>query len=288
LEPTLARFAPAKINLFLEVAGRRPDGYHDIATVMETLAVGDVVEAGAAPELSVVTDRADVPSGPDNVAYKIVRAAEAALARPLPAWIRIIKNVPPGSGLGAGSSDAIAALRLVLDLHGVEVPDGALASIAAAVGSDTAFFIRGGVALCTGRGEVVTPLRQVGARHVVLVLPATACSTARVYAALEGPAERREPSALIDALGSGSTLSAMPEAGSVFNRLAAPAERVYPELAERRARLRLLAGRMPYLSGSGGSFYFLCSSQSEAKELAATLRAADPSLDVRATASYRG
>jgi 4-diphosphocytidyl-2-C-methyl-D-erythritol kinase len=288
VDPVLARFAPAKINLFLEVAGRRPDGYHEIVTVMETIAVGDLIEAAAASELSVVTNRADVPSGEKNVAWKIVRKAEEMLGRPLPAKITIVKHVPPGSGLGAGSSDAVHALRLVLDLHRVQVPPGTLAALAASVGSDTAFFVDGGLALCTGRGEIVRPLPQRGVRHVVLVLPSVECATAKVYGALDLSGPRRDPEALLDALARGSGLASAPDDGYVFNRLAAAADRAYPALATRRLHLRTLAGRRPHLSGSGGTFYFLCDTQREARDLAAALRAADPTLDARETASYRG
>jgi 4-diphosphocytidyl-2-C-methyl-D-erythritol kinase len=288
MHPTLARFAPAKINLFLEILGKRPDGFHEIVTVMETIGAGDLVEVQPARELSVTVNRPDVPSGEDNVAWKIVRAAEKELGRALPARIAILKHLPPGSGLGAGSSDAVNALRLVLELHGVAAPPEALRRIAASVGSDTAFFLDGGLALCTGRGEVMRPLPQRGVRHVVLVLPAGECSTAKVYGALELSGNRRDPEALLDALGRGSNLAAAPDDGHVFNRLARAADQAYPGLAARRVHLRTLAGRPPYLSGSGGTFYFLCATQPEAKDLAASLRAADATLDVRETASYRG
>jgi 4-diphosphocytidyl-2-C-methyl-D-erythritol kinase len=285
---TLARFAPAKVNLFLEVLGRRPDGYHEIVTVMESVGCGDLVEAAPSEELIVETDRADVPCGSGNVAWTIVRAAEQALGRPLPARIRIRKLLPPGSGLGAGSSDAVAALLLVLELHGVRVPRARLLAIAAAAGSDTAFFVDGGLALCTGRGESVAPLRQIGARHLVLVLPAVVCATATVYGALTLDGDRREPAAVLEALGRGSALAGSADSGALFNRLEAPAERAFPELGERRARLHRIAGRGPHLSGSGGTHFFPCASRGEARDLAALLRSADPSLDVREAASYRG
>jgi 4-diphosphocytidyl-2-C-methyl-D-erythritol kinase len=288
VHPTLATFAPAKINLFLEVPGRRPDGYHEIVTVMETIGQGDLIEVAPAAGLEVVTNRDDVPSGEGNVAWKIVRAAERSLGRPLPARISIVKQLPPGSGLGAGSSDAVSALQLVLDLHRVEPPSDVLASIAASVGSDTAFFLGGGLALCTGRGEIVRRLPQRGVRHVVLVLPSGECSTAKVYGALELSGGRRDAAAVLEALERGSSLASVPDDGHVFNRLARAAERAYPDLAARHLHLRTLAGRAPHLSGSGGSFYFLCASQPEARALAASLRSADPSLDVRETASYRG
>jgi 4-diphosphocytidyl-2C-methyl-D-erythritol kinase len=112
-----------------------------------------------------------------------------------------------------------------------------------------------------------------------------------VYAALDqdGPGEdRRSPGPILAAIARGSTFAGAPDDVLPFNRLAAAAEWAYPDLAERRERLEEIAGRVPRLSGSGGTFYFLCASQPEAKALAETIRAADPSLEVRHTASYRG
>jgi 4-diphosphocytidyl-2-C-methyl-D-erythritol kinase len=159
--------------------------------------------------------------------------------------------------------------------------------VAARVGSDTVFFLTGGLARCTGRGEIVEPLPQRGVRHVVLVLPESPCATADVYRTLEIAPPARSPAPLVSALAAGGTLAVGAAESRPFNRLAGAAERAYPALAERRARLTALAGRAPILSGSGGTYYFLCSSQYEARRLAATLASTSPPLDVRRAASYR-
>jgi 4-diphosphocytidyl-2-C-methyl-D-erythritol kinase len=290
MTPTLARFAPAKINLFLEVNGRRADGYHDIVTVMESIGIGDTVEVSAAASLVVEANRPDVPSGEANLAFKIVRSAEVTLGRALPAHIHITKRLPPGSGLGAGSSDAVAALRLVLDLHQVDADRETLFAIAAAVGSDTAFFVDGAAAICTGRGEIVRPIAARGVRHVAVVLPTAPCGTAAVYRALADLPPRgapRAPDAVIAALLRGSSLASDADLLLPFNGLDDAAVIACPDLGARREHLTALAGRRPLLSGSGGSFFFLCPSQGEAHRLSARLRELDPSLDVRETASYR-
>src|SRR5204863_1705278 len=114
---------------------------------------------------------------------------------------------------------------LVLALHEVSPPRKTLVEIAAAVGSDTAFFLDGGVALCTGRGEVVRPLASPGVRHVVLVYPASECSTAKVYAALApGGDDRQSPGPVLAAIARGGSLAGPEDDAVPFNRLAAAAE----------------------------------------------------------------
>jgi 4-diphosphocytidyl-2-C-methyl-D-erythritol kinase len=283
----VTRFAPVKINLFLEVLGKRADGYHEVATVMETVGVGDAVTVEPAAELEVVADRGDVPSGPGNTVFKIVRAAERLLGRELPARAALAKRVAPGSGLGAGSSDAATALDLVLRLHGAAAAADLRRRICAEVGSDVGFFVDGGLALCTGRGEIVAPRPRRGARHVVLVMGGPACATPDVYRKVAPPERPMDPAPWLDALDRGATLCDG-DGPPPFNRLERAAELAYPALGDLRRRLEGAAGRPPHLSGSGGTFFFLAPTQEFAAELAARLCSACPDLDVRATASYRG
>jgi 4-diphosphocytidyl-2-C-methyl-D-erythritol kinase len=286
MDGIVARFAPVKINLFLELSGKRPDGYHEISTIMETIAAGDMVRAAPAAELSVEADRADVPGGEANTAFRIVRAAERSLGRPLPARVSLAKGIAPGTGLGAGSSDAAAALDLVLALHEAPLDVEGRRRCAAEVGSDVGFFVTGGLALCTGRGEIVRPLPHRGVRHVVLVLGGPPCATPEVYrkVVLTGPPV--DPGPWLAALARGATL-ADGDGPPPFNRLAQAAEAAFPVLGDLRRRLAGVAGRAPCLSGSGGTFFFLCRTREEAEVLARRLRAATPDLDVRAVASYR-
>jgi len=286
MDGSVARFAPVKINLFLEILGKRPDGYHEIATIMETIAVGDTVRAAGAAELDVSADRDDVPGGPANTAFKIVRAAERAVGRPLPARVELAKRIAPGTGLGAGSSDAAAALDLVLGLHGAVADAELRRRIAGEVGSDVGFFVQGGLALCTGRGEIVRPLPQIGVRHVVLVLGGPSCATPDVYRKVVPAAMPVDPRPWLEALERGATM-ADGDGPPPFNRLAQAAELAFPTLGDLRRRLQGVAGRAPYLSGSGGTFFFLAKTQEEAEALARKIRIATPDLDVRATASFR-
>lgn len=263
-DAVITEFAPVKVNLWLEILGRRRDGFHELLTVMETLDFGDSLQIAPADELSVSTDRDDVPSGEQNLAHRIVRAAEARLKRPLPAAIHIEKKVAPGTGLGAGSSDAAAALRGVLRLHGLVVSADEQRQIAADVGSDVAFFVEGGLALSFGRGEKITPLFAKTDRHFVVVTGAPPAATPEVYAALELPSHGQARLAPL--------IKSLAEEGEApvadrFNRLEDAATKVVPDLARVRKALAAASGDKPMLSGSGSAFYFLCADAEAAAEL---------------------
>lgn len=184
--------APAKVNLGLRLLARRPDGYHEIETFFHTLAWGDEVvlaagegielEVVAAPDAPLLEDLAAVPAGPDNLAW---RAAEALLEQlGLPGVrIRLEKRVPPGSGLGGGSSDAAAVLRGLPFLYGVEPPTGLLEEVALTLGADVPFLLVGGCALATGVGERLTPVEPAAGIPVVLAFPGAPAPTAAAYRA---------------------------------------------------------------------------------------------------------
>lgn len=159
----LELIAPAKLNLTLEVKGRRPDGYHDLVTVMQTIDLVDRVRLHEAPSLEIELSgerQLGVPvEGPRNLAFKAAQAL-AASAGLTNSGVRIelVKNIPAGMGLGGGSTDAAAVLRGLRKLWRLDITDAALIDVAASVGSDVPFFLRGGSALVTGRGEIVEPL----------------------------------------------------------------------------------------------------------------------------------
>lgn len=158
--PDLHVLAPAKINLHLEVLGLRPDGFHELAMVMQTIDLADrlTLTPTADGAISLSTDAGDLPTGADNL---IVRAAESLRARvglpELGAAIRLEKRIPIGAGLAGGSSDAAATLVGLQALWGLDLDPGALAAIAASLGSDVPYCLEGGTRLCFGRGEVLEP-----------------------------------------------------------------------------------------------------------------------------------
>ena len=163
---TLELIAPAKLNLVLEVTGRRPDGYHEIASLMQTIDIADTVrlEAADSLELNVGGETtAGVPrEGPANLAFRAAQALALTAGQPnLGARIELEKRIPAGMGLGGGSTDAAAVLRGLNRLWGVDMDAAQLGEVAAAVGSDVSFFLHGGTAFASGRGEVVEPLPDI-------------------------------------------------------------------------------------------------------------------------------
>jgi 4-diphosphocytidyl-2-C-methyl-D-erythritol kinase len=187
----LELIAPAKLNLVLEVTGRRPDGYHDIVSVMQTIDLADTVrlEAAALIELEVTGEvLSGVPrEGPRNLAVAAAHAlAETARNPDLGVHIELEKRIPAGMGLGGGSTDAAAVLRGLNRIWGLDLAVEALDEVAATVGSDVAFFLHGGTALVSGRGEQVESLPDLDSRDCTLFLADMELEdkTRRMYAAL--------------------------------------------------------------------------------------------------------
>ncbi len=188
---TLEVLAPAKLNLTLEVLERRGDGYHEIASIMQAVDIDDLVRVAEAPSITLEVggrELAGVPlEGSRNLAFRAAVALQAAAGRPdLGARIELDKGIPAGLGLGGGSSDAAAVLRALNQLWGLEYELPNLESIASGVGSDVPFFLNGGTALVTGRGERVEPLPDydVGEFTVFLSSIVIEDKTRRMYATL--------------------------------------------------------------------------------------------------------
>ena len=188
---TLELIAPAKLNLALEVTGRRPDGYHDLVSVMQSVDLCDRVRLSEALvlELSVEGDQLrGVPrEGPRNLAFAAAQAlAEAAGDAELGAHIELEKHIPAGMGLGGGSTDAAAVLRGLNRLWALNYTDERLCEVGARVGSDVPFCIIAGACLVTGRGEHVEGLPDTPAMPLTLFAPDVAVEdkTRRMYAAM--------------------------------------------------------------------------------------------------------
>ncbi len=273
--------APAKVNLFLEVTGKRKDGYHDLATIFARIALCDELRlkktSGPGVRLAV-TDKANLAlSKPeDNIVHKAaLKFFEAFRIKPA-VEIKLLKRIPVGAGLGGGSSDAAAALKGLCRLYGVSLGRNLkkLSAIALELGSDVPFFL-GDTAFAagTGRGEVLKPVRFRGRLPaLVLVYPGTPVYTGPVYRALKPvpPAEAAANAVkfkkFIKAIGSGMPVESWGEL--LFNRLEGP---VLPACkAVRRAKEDLVrAGvKAVLMSGSGSSVFALVPGAAAAAELA--------------------
>ena len=170
--------APAKVNLRLLVGPPRGDGFHPVRTLMVALdGLADTVTVSLAAERSVICPGID---GPDNLAWRALDALERRVGRPCPVRVVIGKEIPAEAGLGGGSSDAAACLVAASTLHGLALGHADLEDVAAEVGSDVPFFVRGGAQWGTGRGEVLAPAR-VPEFWAVVVVPRFGCPTGAVY-----------------------------------------------------------------------------------------------------------
>ena len=239
--------APAKLTLSLRILGTRPDGFHELEALTVSIdSPADRLTFAAAPAgdvrlaLSGTTD--DVPAGPDNL---VVRAARAVLPRAAGVSIALHKQIPPGAGLGGGSSDAACALRELGAQHGLD--PGVVARAAAKLGSDVPFCLHGSPAWMRGRGELLEPVELTEAVHVLVVVPPFGLSTPAVYRAwdeLGGPRAGRvvAPPAGIAGLVDG-----------LANDLEAAAARVEPRWTEFRAELEAATGVAALLAGSGSA-----------------------------------
>jgi 4-diphosphocytidyl-2-C-methyl-D-erythritol kinase len=201
---TLIRKAPAKINLTLDVGTRRTDGYHDIHSIMQTIALHDTITVALTPDvpgvrLEVVGEEAKgVPADASNLVHraairlqKIAAARLRLLGNQSGLHITLHKRIPSQAGLGGGSSDAAATLKAVNEMLGLSLSPERLTEIGAALGADVPFFLSGGTALVEGLGEHVTRLAPLSpAWPLVIVKPAVGVSTAGAYAALDALADR--------------------------------------------------------------------------------------------------
>jgi 4-diphosphocytidyl-2-C-methyl-D-erythritol kinase len=189
---TLRLKAHAKINLTLEVIGKRPDGYHNLASIMQTVALHDEIEIEEADDLTL---DCDVPglSGDSNLVLVAARALREVAGLNDGARIVLRKSIPEAAGLGGGSSDAATVLKGLNRLWGAGLDDRELASLAAGIGSDVPFLLRGGTALVQGRGEDVTPLPAAAIEWIVLLTPAVSVEnkTAALFSKLGNSAHTR-------------------------------------------------------------------------------------------------
>lgn len=185
----LAENAPAKLNLALHVRGRRADGYHELETIFAFIGDGDVVHGEIAAHDSFAIEGPFAPGlqgAADNLVTSALAHFRAAFGRVDPVRLILEKNLPVASGIGGGSADAAATLRLLVRLFAVATDDPKLFELALALGSDVPACLVGRTARGSGRGEVLAVLPPLGGLPVLLVNPLVAVSTARVFSAWDG------------------------------------------------------------------------------------------------------
>jgi 4-diphosphocytidyl-2-C-methyl-D-erythritol kinase len=282
----LRELARAKLNLTLEVLGRRSDGFHEIQSLVAFADVGDVIELTPGEGLELVIEG---PFGgaldSDNLIVRAAEAAKAAKPHLRLGDFRLIKTLPVAAGLGGGSADAAATLRLIADANGGTPSETDLAAFAKKLGSDVSVCLKSIPALMTGRGENVEPVKGFPSCGVLLANPRVPLATAEVYGSLGA-----EP------LGSLPAKPQPPDFGGSFDKLIAyilprgndlepPALRRVRQIGEVLAALSTLPGaRIARLSGSGPTCFALFGSENEARHAAGILTAQHPAWWMAASA----
>ena len=255
---TLQAFA--KVNRSLLVLGRRPDGYHELDTLFQTIDMTDELRFEEDDRLSLSITGSEMPADGSNLVLRAARALSECAGSERWARLHLSKRIPVGAGLGGGSADAAATLLGLNALWGLGLSAEDLRPVAASVGSDVAFFLYGGRARGTGRGERIEPLPEEPDESLVLLLPPFGMPTPDVYRALgAGP--------LPETLPPRSASAAMPDR----NDLEAAAERLRPELRSLREALRAAGAVTARLSGSGAALFGVFQSDAEARRAAAAL-----------------
>jgi 4-diphosphocytidyl-2-C-methyl-D-erythritol kinase len=277
--------APAKINLYLEVLGKRSDGYHAIETVMLAVELIDELTLVADPSgrVFLTSDQPELSTGPDNLVMKAAHLLKQRTGCQRGASIRLTKRIPWAAGLGGGSSDAASALAGLNELWELDLSTDLLSSMGSELGSDVPFFFHAPAALCTGRGEVVKPAPVGKVFDIVLVKPPVGLSTAEVYRELGSRTDCQSVPPVGSRTDCQSVLHALAEGNveklgqSLHNRLQAPAVKLCPIVAELLQRLRATGVAGSLMSGSGSAMFALCRDNREAGRVAADLLSGLPS-----------
>ncbi|HEX3067982.1 MAG TPA: 4-(cytidine 5'-diphospho)-2-C-methyl-D-erythritol kinase [Thermoanaerobaculia bacterium] len=233
--------AYAKINWSLRITGERPDGFHDLETLFQTISLHDKIAIRESDRFSLTCNDPSIPVDDTNL---VLRAARA-LGTP-PVAIDLKKSIPAGGGLGGGSSDAAAVLVALSKHFGIDKP---LAKLALDLGSDVPFFLTGGTAYATGRGEVLTPMPPVAGIPLLLLIPKERVSTANAFAALR----RFSRPIGIDRYRSIIDDGLLHDAGELTNDFEEPIFVLLPRLRELKARLLDAGAVWSAMSGSGST-----------------------------------
>ncbi len=272
----LVAWAPAKVNLHLEVTAKRPDGYHAVETLVLAVNLFDTLEVRSKLDgtLTLECDPPGLPTGPGNLVMKAALALRQATGATRGAAMRLVKRIPSEAGLGGGSSDAATTLFVLNRLWQLNCPLQELQAVAATIGSDVGVFLTPPAGWCTGRGELVEPETPGGVIDLVIVKPAVGLSTAAVYKQVRVSGAAKSGDDARKALRAGD-----PEAlaRTLHNRLQEPAFALAPDVAATFERLTACGALGCLLSGSGSSLFAVCKDSGHAQRVAERFRASGSS-----------
>lgn len=254
---TLTLPAFAKINLSLRVLGKRPDGYHEIQTVLQTISLHDTLRFTVtdAPHIVLARDDRRVPSGAENLVCRAAAALQRQFRSRQGAYIVLEKKIPTEAGLGGGSSDAAMTLLALAHLWQMRATEDDLLEIAGSLGADVPFFLRGGTALGTGIGKHVNALSDAGDKFLLVIKPNAGISTAAAYQALNAPSLTSAEAKTILSSSQGGEFFDNRDSNALQNDFEAVAFGLEPEIARAKASLIRAGAGAALLAGSGSAVF---------------------------------
>ena len=263
--------APAKINLYLHVTGRRIDGYHTLDSLTAFAGVGDTVTAEASSDLSLAVDgprAAEIPTDSSNLVLKAAERLRQAAGVKAGARLTLTKRLPVAAGIGGGSADAAAALRVLARLWGIDPNDGRLGQVALETGADVPVCLHGKAAFVAGIGEILTPVPSLPAAWLVLANPGVALATPAVFKARQGAFS--SPAPFGQPVADAGTLAELLKARR--NDLTAAAVSLVPQIGRVLTALETQPGiLLARMSGSGATCFGLWAEQPSAEAAARAL-----------------
>jgi 4-diphosphocytidyl-2-C-methyl-D-erythritol kinase len=268
--------AYAKINLSLDILGRRPDGFHEIETVMQTVSLADDVtieRTGIQGGVTLETNMPSLPSDGRNLAHKAASFMLGQFGLDGGVFISVNKRIPVSAGLAGGSADCAAVLTGMNELFGVGAEKAKLAAFGARFGADVPFCVFGGTCLCRGTGADVEPLPPPPLFYAVLAKPDFAVSTAEIYAGLDAlngsGIARRGTKAVVEAVKNGDVFGA---ASAMGNGLEAVTVRNRPVIGDIKKSLLEAGAAAALMSGSGPAAFGLFTDEDTANKAASSVR----------------
>jgi len=245
--------SPAKINLFLRILNRRHDGYHNLSSLFQTIDLHDVLHLSLSDHDRMTCTDPTLPLDETNLVMKAVALFRKKTGLPIHAKVHLEKHIPHQAGLGGGSSNAATALWGLNQLAGNPATEETLMLWGAEIGSDVAFFLSNGTAHCTGRGEVIKPLKSfLKGLPITIVKPSEGLSTPEVFRHLDlQELSTRDPDILLEKIIQHSFKN------NLINDLEEPAFRLKPQLLELKNQLLAFGHENILMSGSGTAFFCL-------------------------------
>lgn len=283
----ITKYAKAKVNLTLDILGKRDDGYHEVEMIMQSIDLADIVTLEDAENIIVETDLAELADDRTNLAYRAAELLRDTYGKGRGAHIRIEKKIPLAAGLAGGSSDAAVVLLGLNELWKLGLDIDKLTALGARLGSDVPFCMIGGTMLAKGRGEVLARVPSLGEYPLVLVKPPLGVSTAAAYGGYRAENVETHPTAdrMIRAIESGNITRVYEAMGNVLETVTIP---LRPEIDEIKRALVEAGADKAMMSGSGPTVFAFAKSAEDAKRIADTMKQKYSTYTICTTATCQG